>query len=289
MWVSAEMNDAALLSALAPVVEENLNRHIEKAVVWEPHDFVPFDSGRNFAFLGGEDWSPEQSTLNEVGKLALTVNVVDADNMPSYHRELAYQLLRGPWWRWVGRWTAEENRHAIVLRNYLVVTRAVDPVALERIRMDHMTKNLKLPSMGLLEVLANAAFLEMASVLRHRGSAAVCDEPLAASICERIALDDESQAEFFANIVTAALELAPNQTLRAIAERIRGFEAPVVPLPGVGDSASALAEAGIYDPSREAELVFGPLLERWNVAGLTDLDDDGRAAQQELAALRVNG
>ncbi len=43
------------------------------------------------------------------------------------------------WGHWVGRWTAEENRHGIVMRDYLVVTRGVDPVALEEARMVHMT------------------------------------------------------------------------------------------------------------------------------------------------------
>lgn len=283
------MNDAALLSSLAPVVEENFNRHVAASVVWEPHDYVPFSDGRNFKFLGGEDWSPEQSTLSDVAKLALTVNVLDADNMPSYHRELSYQLMSGPWWRWVGRWTAEENRHAIVLRNYLVVTRAVDPVELERIRMDHMTSNLRLPSLGLLDVLANVTFLETASAIRHRNSAKVSGDPLAAAICDRIAEDDEAQADFFAAIVAAALEIAPNQTLRAIADRVREFQVPIVPLAGGVDSTKPLAEAGIYDPAREAELIFVPFLERWGVFDLTDLDDDGRAAQQELAAVRVSG
>ena len=47
--------------------------------------------------------------------------------------------LDGAWGTWVGRWTAEENRHGIAIRDYLVVTRAVDPVALEQARMEHMT------------------------------------------------------------------------------------------------------------------------------------------------------
>ena len=38
----------------------------------------------------------------------------------------------GAWVNWVGRWTAEEGRHAIVLRDYLTVTRNIDPVLLVR-------------------------------------------------------------------------------------------------------------------------------------------------------------
>ena len=44
----------------------------------------------------------------------------------------------GAWINWVGRWTAEEGRHAIVLRDYLTVTRNIDPVLLERGRMTQL-------------------------------------------------------------------------------------------------------------------------------------------------------
>jgi len=62
---------AAVLTELEPVVAENLDRHIRMAKEWHPHDYVPWDEGRNFAFLGGEDWSPEQSRLDETAKAAM--------------------------------------------------------------------------------------------------------------------------------------------------------------------------------------------------------------------------
>ena len=283
--VETESNDRELLSVLSPVAESNLQRHIEEGAEWQPQDLVPWDEGRNFAFMGGEDWAPDQSTLSEVGKLALTVGVLAADNMPSYHRELAYNLRTGPWWRWVGRWTAEENRHSIVLRDYLVLTRAVDPVELERVRMEHMTRSYIGPSMHLLDVLVNAAFEEAASALRHRNAAAVVGDPVAGKICERIAADDELQKVFYANVVTEALDIVPDQTARAIADRVREFQVPVIPLPGGRDSATELAEAGIYDPAKQNELIFAPLLKEWKIFD-REFGPDGTKAIEELAALR---
>ena len=64
-------------------------------------------------------------------------NLVTEDNLPSYHREIAMNFgMDGAWGQWVNRWTAEENRHGIALRDYLVVTRAVDPVELEMLRLE---------------------------------------------------------------------------------------------------------------------------------------------------------
>ncbi|MGY1867359.1 MULTISPECIES: acyl-ACP desaturase [Nocardia] len=280
------LTDRELLESLAVDVELLLRKHVDVADGWQPHDFVPWDDGRNFAFLGGTDWSPEQSELSDTAKLALSVSVLIADNLPSYHREIGKYLRTGAWWRWVGRWTAEENRHEIMIRNYLMVTRAVDPVQLERLRMEHMTKGFRRPAMHLLDVLANCAFEEVASAVRHRNIAALGENPLVTAMAERIAQDDELQSVFFADLVAAALDLAPDQTVRAIADRVAGFEVPTVTLPDGRSSDAALAEAGVYDRSKEDELVFAPLLRRWNIFTRTDFGPDGVLAREELSRLR---
>ncbi|WP_072688067.1 acyl-ACP desaturase [Rhodococcus marinonascens] len=281
-----EKNDSQLLSELVPVVEENLTRHIAEADGWQPHDLVPWDQGKNFAFMGGTDWSADQTSLSEVESLALTVGVLVADNLPAYHREIAKHLaLMGPWWRWVGRWTAEENRQSIVLRNYLMVTRAVDPVALERARMDEMVRGYAMAPMHLIEMLVNSALEEKAAAVRHHNTAALGEDPLVAMIAERLAADDDLQSLFYRNLVEAALELAPDQTVQAVASRIAAFDVPSVVLPGGGSSTAVLAEAGIYDLAEQGEKVFSPLLRSWNIATRTDLGPEGDQAREELSAL----
>ncbi|MEU2034987.1 acyl-ACP desaturase [Nocardia amamiensis] len=280
------LTDRELLESLAVDVELILRKHVDAAEGWQPHDFVPWDNGRNFAFLGGTDWAPEQSELSETAKLALTVSVLIADNLPSYHREVGKYLRTGAWWRWVGRWTAEENRHEIMIRNYLMVTRAVDPVELERLRMEHMTKGFRRPALHLLDVLAACAFEEAASAVRHRNIAALQENPQVTAIAERIALDDELQSVVFADLIAAALDLVPDQAIRAIADRIADFQVPSVALPDGRSSDDVLAEAGVYDRAKEGELVFAPLLKRWNVFTRTDFGPDGQLARDELAHLR---
>ncbi|MFQ6325887.1 MULTISPECIES: acyl-ACP desaturase [unclassified Nocardia] len=281
------LTDRELLQALADEVELNLRRHIEAADGWQPHDYVPWDDGRNFGFLGGIDWEPEQSELSETAKLALTVSVLIADNLPSYHREIGKYLRTGSWWRWVGRWTAEENRHEIMIRNYLMVTRSVDPIELERLRMDHMTKGFRRPALHLLDVLATCAFEESAAAIRHRNTAALRENKMVTLMAERIAADDELQSVLFANLIAAAFDIAPDQTMRAIADSVASFHVPTVTLPDGRSSDDLLADAGIYDRAKEGELVFAPLLARWNVFERTDLGDEGEKARAELAHLRA--
>ncbi|NLE82135.1 MAG: acyl-ACP desaturase [Rhodococcus sp.] len=281
-----EFTDSQLLKELEAAAQENLDRHIAAADDWQAHDFVPWDSGRNFAFMGGEDWSAEQSQLSDVEALALTVSVLIADNMPSHHRELAQAFgLTGPWWTWVGRWTAEENRQSIVLRNYLVLTRAVDPVALERDRMEHMVRGFDLPPLHLADMLAHSAFEEAAAAVRHRNTARLGSDPVVAAITDRIAQDDELQATFYSNLVAASLDIAPDQTVLAVASAIDSFEVPRVDLLDGSDSTARLAEAGIYDPARQNEDVFAPLLRDWKIAERTGLGAEAEKARQKLAAL----
>ncbi|MGH3373006.1 MAG: acyl-ACP desaturase, partial [Nocardioidaceae bacterium] len=157
-----------LLHELEPVVEQNLERHLAITKNWNPHDYVPWSEGRDFAFLGGEDWSPEQSRLDPVAKVAMITNLLTEDNLPSYHREIATRFGRdGAWGTWVGRWTAEEGRHGIALRDYLVVTRGVDPVELEQARMAHMTAGHQVDK-NMLEAIAYVSFQELATRVSHR-------------------------------------------------------------------------------------------------------------------------
>jgi acyl-[acyl-carrier-protein] desaturase len=100
---------------------------------WMPHEYVPWRLGRDF---DTQPWTPDQPRLTGIAQAAFEVNLLTEDNLPSYHRELLATFGRdGAWCTWSHRWTAEEGRHAVVLRDYLLVTRNIDPVALERGRM----------------------------------------------------------------------------------------------------------------------------------------------------------
>jgi acyl-[acyl-carrier-protein] desaturase len=90
--------------------------------------------------MGGDQWSRSDSEISDVARSALIVNLLTEDNLPSYHHEIATTFGRDhAWGEWVHRWTAEEGRHAMAMRDYMLVTRMVDPVELERFRMKHMS------------------------------------------------------------------------------------------------------------------------------------------------------
>jgi acyl-[acyl-carrier protein] desaturase len=275
----------ALLTQLEATVGENLDRHLASAEDWMPHEYVPWSEGRNFTALAGEPWSVEQSRLSPIARTALEVNLLTEDNLPSYHRELGHTFGRnGAWGAWVNRWTAEEGRHASCIRDYLLVTRGVDPEHLERARMATLQTGWDSGNKPPLHACAYVSFQELATRVSHRNTGRYCEDPVAENLLARIAMDENLHMIFYRNLVQAALEIAPSHTLRAIADEVVGFVMPGSAVPGFARKAVQIAQAGIYDLRIHHDDVIMPLLRHWRVFETAGLDEEGEHAQRDLAA-----
>jgi acyl-[acyl-carrier-protein] desaturase len=278
----------ALLTELEPVVADNLDRHVSMAKEWHPHDYVPWSEGRDFAFLGGADWAPEQSRLDETARAAMITNLLTEDNLPSYHREIATRFGRdGAWGQWVGRWTAEENRHGIALRDYLLVTRGVDPVALERARMDYMTSGYDSGDKSPLEALAYVSFQELATRVSHRNTGRATGDPIADKLLARIATDENLHMVFYRNLMAAAFDIDPDLAMQAVTTEVVGFEMPGATMTGFRRMSMLIAKAGIYDLRLHHDEVVSPVLRAWRVFDRTDLGPAGEQAREELSTFLV--
>ncbi len=273
-----------LLHELEPVVAENLDRHLKATRSWHPHDYVPWSRGRDFAFLGGEDWRPEDSPLDPVAQTAMTVNLLTEDNLPSYHREIATRFGRdGAWGQWVGRWTAEEGRHGIALRDYLVVTRGVDPVELENLRIAHMSAGYDSGDKSALQAMAYVSFQELATRVSHRNTGNATGCPLAEQLLARIATDENLHMVFYRGLVGAALDRAPDATMCAIRDEVVNFQMPGQGMPGFVRNSVTIARAGIYDLRLHHDEVVAPVLRYWRVFSRDDFGPEGQQARDELA------
>jgi len=257
----------ALTLELEPVVADNLAQFLDSADEWYAHDYVPFDQGRNFAFLGGDDWDPSQASLPDDVADALEIMLITKDNLAGYHRELVQHfILEDKWGRWLGRWTAEENLHAIALREYLVVTRNFDPVADEQVRVDHVMRGYRASNYTQIETLVFMALYERAHAVYLRNLEAKIDEPVLKRLVGRIAADEERHERFFHNLVAHCLEHHRDSTIAAIARRTIGF--PVVG----GDileyretKLRTVAEAGIFDRAAADKVVVDSIV-AWGLA-----------------------
>ncbi|MER7731984.1 acyl-ACP desaturase [Streptomyces erythrochromogenes] len=283
---SEAWTDAKLLYALEEVVEKELNRHLKVTKDWMPHEYVPWSEGRNFPgfFEDGEAWDPQQSKVTDIGKIALVVNLLTEDNLPSYHHEIATLFGRnGAWGTWVHRWTAEEGRHGIVMRDYLLASRAVDPDKLEAFRMQHMSEGFESDNRhSMLHSVAYVAFQELATRISHRNTGHQSGDPVCDRMLARIAQDENLHMIFYRNLLGAAFEIAPDLTMQAVRDVVVNFRMPGHGMPGFERMAAQMAIGGVYNLRIHHDDVLAPVLRFLKVMDIADLGPEGQKAQDEL-------
>jgi acyl-[acyl-carrier-protein] desaturase len=256
----------ALTLDLEPVVEANMDRHLGTEEIWFAHDYVPFDRGENFAFLGGRDWDSSSMTLPRPYTDACEILLLLKDNLAAHHRELVDHFILEDWWgRWLGRWTAEEHLHAIALREYLVVTREVDPTANEEARVEYVTKGYRSEQYSQVEILVYMAFTERTHAVFCRNLAAKLEEPLLAGLVDRIARDEVRHEEFFSNLVARCLEYTRDETIAAIAARAADIQVVGADIDSYADKVQNVADAGIFGDAELRQAISDRIV-AWGVA-----------------------
>jgi acyl-[acyl-carrier-protein] desaturase len=272
-------------SVLTEVLETRLataiDRHFSVAKEWFPHEYVPWSEGEDFE---GAPYDETHSRLSPAVRAAVQLNLLTEDNLPAYHRELNRAFGDDePWRTWVDRWTAEEGRHAIALRDYLVVTRSVDPVVLERERMATMSTGFRAPDKDMLRTLAYVSLQELATRVSHRNTGRLSGDAGLDRLLARVATDENLHMVFYRDLVAAALEADPAATMTAIATELETFAMPGASAPQFRRRAAVVARAGIYDMKVHREEIVEPLLRHWGVFELTDLDAAAEQARDRIA------
>ncbi|OBJ54238.1 acyl-ACP desaturase [Mycobacterium sp. 1423905.2] len=292
--MSAELTDLQLLHELEPVVEKYLNRHISMHKPWNPHDYIPWSDGKNYYALGGQDWHPEESKLSDVAQVAMVQNLVTEDNLPSYHREIAMNMsMDGAWGQWVNRWTAEENRHGMALRDYLVVTRAVDPVELELLRLEVVNRGFS-PGQNhqgqyfaerLTDSVIYVTFQELATRVSHRNTGRACNDPIADQLMAKISADENLHMIFYRDVSEAAFEIAPDQAMASLHLILRHFKMPGFLVPEFRRKAVVIAVGGVYDLRIHLEEVVKPVLKKWRIFEREDFTGEAAWMRDDLGKL----
>src|SRR3981189_2336627 len=261
---------------------------------WNPHDYIPWADGKNYYASAGEDWDPEQSQLSEVAQVSMLQNLLTEDNLPSYHREMAMSFsMDGAWGQWVNRWTAEENRHGIALRDYLVVTRAIDPVELEQLRVEQVMRGVRpgqnqqgeMFAESLFDSVIYVTFQELATRVSHRNTGKACNEPIADQLLGRVSADENLHMIFYRDVSAAGLDMAPNQAMMSLHRVLRNFKMPGYTVPEFRRKAVVIAVGGVYDPRIHLDDVVMPVLKKWRIFERDDFTGEAAEMRDDLGKL----
>jgi len=276
---------AAILHELMPQVGASLDRHTANATEWMPHDYVPYEEGRNFV---KEPWQTGDSELPDVAQTALEINLLTEDNLPYYQLSLWRTFGdEEAWGEWVRRWTAEEGRHAIALRDFLTVTRGVDPTLLERGRMDQNMRGWYpgFTEQGPLDGVVFTTIQELATRISHRNTGAITDDEAAEKLCSRVATDENLHYVFYRDLAVSAIELDPDAMVEAMHRQVTTFAMPGAGIAGFREKAKAMAQAGIYNLRIHHDQVLRPILDKhWKLHDLQGLSDQAKSLRDEIEA-----
>lgn len=284
----AVLDEDELITALEKALPEIAEEHTLGAQSWDPHDWVPWSKGRNFAFLGGDDFEAGQESLSPETAAPLLALLLTKDNLPSYHRVLAIWFPAFSDWRQlVGVWTAEDNRHAIALRDYLVVTRAMDPVDAENRRRIHVVQGWKqnpqaVAAVGPMDALALLAVHENQCVQFLNRLEERSEDPQLTTILEKIRTDDAVQAATFQAFLMAGMVADQEATVVAVDKALAQLE-------HIGaDCADFDAQRALFaDFETEATdaAIAKKLVQELKLDSVQELSDEAEAARQRILAL----
>ena len=98
----------------------------------------------------------------------------------------------------------------------------------------------------------------------------------------RIAPDENLHMVFYRNLLGAAFELAPDQTMQAVRDVVVDVPDAGPHDPGLRPPAVQIAMAGIYDLRIHHDEVLAPVLRTWKVWDIEGLDAEGEQAREEL-------
>jgi acyl-[acyl-carrier-protein] desaturase len=268
------VDDDQILPALSEVADVLLARHLDSAKEWFPHELVP---------RGSRDG--REQPLPEGVRSALTVNLLTEDNLPYYLLGLTRQFGDlEPWWTWVRRWTAEEMRHAIVLRDYMTTTGAVDLVDLERLRMRHVSDGTVPEPPGVPEALVYLTMQELATRIAHWNTGERLDD-VGRTVMHRVAADENLHHLFYRDVVSAGIQLDPSRFVQAIESQVRHFTMPGVGIPGFAEHTRAIAECGIFSATSLLEQVLAPCaLRHWRIDDISGLSPEAERSRDRTMA-----
>jgi acyl-[acyl-carrier-protein] desaturase len=276
------VSEESLLRELQPKVETLLERHLKASKEWFPHTFVPWERG--VEMREDDEWDPNAFPLPDAVRSALFVNLLTEDNLPYYHSHIERIMgANEAWDTWNHRWTAEEDRHAMVIRNYLTVTQAVDPFELERARMQQMSKGIVPTPPSVADTLAYVSLQELATRIAHRNTGKLIGDPAGYNVMVRVATDENLHFLFYRDAFSALLEIDPSAGVIALERQVREFQMPGTGIPNFKHHALLIAQAGIYNLSQHHDQILVPVvLRHYAVESLTGLSDEAERARDAL-------
>ncbi len=274
-------SDVVLIDELTETAEQLLNRHNQHPSDWEPSELIPYDIGQDYK---NKPWSAQDYPLTDGVRSSIFVNLLTEDNLPYYSNTILHYLKDSVSLNeWSHVWTEEEAKHSTVIREWAHVTRALDPVELERARKVQMRKADVPNPQSLPDLLAYTSFQELATRVAHANTGRALDSERRGKLLMATVAGDENRHHiFYSELAKMALEIEPDAMLVGIRDQLVNFAMPGRGIPGFNRHSLKIERARIYDTPKYLNEVVIPTLGKWSINDIEALDQSGEIAREQI-------
>jgi len=280
---------AAQLEVLSPLdaqVDALTDRHMAARKDWHPGELVDFsDDDDLIAMRALRD---RARGLDPAVKVAVALNMLTEEGLPSFHRLIAEHFGPSPAWkRWSGQWTAEEDRHGNAMRDYVRDAALVSVAALDRLQFAFLRDGFNPEWTGSpYRLLAYTSLQERATQWAHAntGRLAAAQEPLLQRLLAHLAGDELRHCAFYRDAFGLLLANDTDGALIELATVACSLSMPGATIPGYAAMAEVERRANIFGPRQYAQIVEEAQI-YWQLDRCRPQTGEGRAAQDRVMAL----
>jgi acyl-[acyl-carrier-protein] desaturase len=226
--------------------------------------------------------------IPDSARAALALNLLTEEGLPHFHRLLAVYLEDDSYWReWNNLWTAEEDRHGTVLRDYTRDAQLLNQQRLEEMQFDYLRNGFH-PAWDRdpYRVFAYTTVQERATQHSHAETGRVVAEyePRLGEILNAVATEEARHFSFYRSVFEEILKRDPDQALQSASCILPSIDMPGHTMPGFREIADVIRRAGIYGP-RDYLRIVQEQIRYWRIESLTGLNELGRMAQEKIVEI----
>lgn len=278
-----------VLNHLEGKVKEWIESHIAKRNLWFSSDFLPADEKMNDDQESNiKNLRDRSRGIKDEVRVAVALNLLTEEGLPHFHRLIAKYLGDKSFWsKWNNMWTAEEDRHGAVIRDYVRDARLFSFREVELMQFHYIESGFN-PDWDKdpYKVFVYTTLQERATQVSHKntGKLAGQDEPLLNGILSSIAADEAKHYTFYRNVFKEVLKLDPNRAMLSAADIMPAIDMPGISMPNFRDMADVVRRIGIYSP-RDYKKIVEEAIKFWEIELLTGLNDIAQKAQEKILSI----
>lgn len=290
-------------------LEKDVDSLMEKYLIpvediWQPTDFLPNSEADDANFFD------EVKEIRELAKelpydfwVVLVGDMITEEALPTYESWLmdvegVEQVGNvNAWAKWVKQWTAEENRHGDVLNKYLYLSGRVNMKEVEKTTQYLISDGFDIGTdRDPYKNFVYTSFQELATYISHNRVAKIAKSNgnnQLAKMCRIISGDEMRHHNAYAEFVERIFKVDPSQMMMAFHYMMKQkITMPAHFLRESGGKVSAAFEEfsntaqriGVYT-SRDYVDILQKLIDRWEIAKITNLTDEAEKARDYLMKL----